>query len=79
MSHTRSSFSRASCDRDVNSAVDYVFQNNVSLSSGSGGGSAASSSNYNLQAAQALFDGFKTTNDMGEVVMGQEAIESFMG
>lgn len=39
---------RATCDRDVNGAVDYVFQNNISLSSGGGsGGAAASSSNFN--------------------------------
>ena len=66
--------------RDVNQAVDYVFSNNVSLDQGSGGsGSAATGSgNCNKVKAQALFDGYKSTNDMGEVVMDQDGINAFM-
>lgn len=63
--------------RDVNQAVDYVFANNVQLNQNSAGGRSAASSNYNQQTAKSLFDGFKSTNDMGEVVMDFDGINSF--
>ena len=60
----------------MNEAVDHVFSNGVELVQDSG--PAHGSSSYNQVKAKALFDGFKTTNDFGEVVMDQDGIESFM-
>jgi len=61
----------------VNTAVDYVFTNNVRLEA-SAGASAMNSGNYRPQNTQALFDSLKSTNEDGEVVMDQDAIENFM-
>lgn len=62
---------------DVNAAVDQVFQQGINLSAGGGG--AAGGGNINQAAAEALFDGYKTTNDMAEIVMDDEGIARFMG
>lgn len=64
--------------RDVNAAVDYCFSNGVDFSEGSGSGAAASGGNCDESAVKAMFDGMKSVNDMGEEVMDEDAIESWM-
>ena len=54
--------------RDVNSAVDYVFTNNVRLTA-SAGAAAMNSGNYRPNNTVALFDTMKSTNEDGETVM----------
>ena len=74
--HSLSQNALLSYHRDVNSAVDYILTNGVKLNQG--GPAAGGGSGFNEAQAKALFDGFKSTNEMGEVVMDQDAIESFM-
>ena len=52
----------------MNSAVDYVFTNNVRLTA-SAGAAAMNSGNYRPNNTVALFDSMKSTNEDGETVM----------
>ena len=54
--------------RDVNTAVDYVFTNNVRLAA-SAGAAAMNSGNYRPNNTVALFDSMKSRNEDGETVM----------
>ena len=63
--------------RDVNAAIDYVFDNNV-LADSANSFSGISGGSYSEQKAKALFDGFKTQDETGQEIMDQDGIESFM-
>ena len=63
--------------RDVNAAIDYVFDNNV-LADSTNSFSGISGGSYSEQKARALFDGFKTQDETGQEIMDQDGIESFM-
>jgi len=56
------------CKWDVNTAVDYVFTNNVRLAA-SAGAAAMNSGNYRPNNTVALFDSMKSRNEDGETVM----------
>ena len=61
--------------RDVNAAIDHVFDQNLLAGSAAGarGGGA-----YNEANAQQIFNGFKTKDENGQDIMDQDGIESFM-
>lgn len=52
----------------MNTAVDYVFTNNVRLAA-SAGAAAMNSGNYRPNNTVALFDSMKSRNEDGETVM----------
>ena len=59
--------------RDVNQAVDHFFSNGIQLAA-----PKAAAMSFNEAKAKEVFDGFKSTNEFGEICMEQDAIESWL-